>query len=583
MYPPYRKYFPLFTTKYTLTSQQDWSKITKPIFLSEKSKTFAEWVSTWTGYLLSKVKQDHARSVFVSCTAAIKNDVHIALYILPYAVTQVLQDGSPHDIKEVFTEILEVISHTQKPDTKHRDGNFHHMSAQTIFSIMDHLTKWKRQKAQTSGIIPGKGPAYLSDSGYRAIDSFLNKIPQDLLAQACFSCGAYTRALMHFEQFLSSKNQNVQDHLDFLQRLYVAMDESDGVIGVAAIRQTQPTLIEQILIHESLGQHQDAQACYEKAIDSEVDSVDHHKGLLQSLMELGQQNKALLHATGAIAERPEWAPHIRSYMVEAAWKLGNWDKLEKCIKSEKTGRNWAVGVGELLLSAKAKNEEKFMKHLQIVRREQIGPLSAASMESGSYQRGYQHIVRLHLLTEIEECFRVLADLKTEQGGCGDGPRISPQELLKNWDRRLQVMQWSFRTQEPLLTLRRTLFNLAQQMTGHDVDHEIGHWWLWSAKIARKEGYNQTAYSSLLQAGDYNLPEVFVEKAKWFWSKGDKDQALTCLERGMSVHFPDIQALKSDTTDQSKARLKIYAQVISYRLLNLTPQISLKLGSKYILR
>lgn len=31
------------------------------------------------------------------------------------------------------------------------------------------------------------------------------------------------------------------------------MDESDGVIGVAAIRQTQPTLIEQILIHESLG------------------------------------------------------------------------------------------------------------------------------------------------------------------------------------------------------------------------------------------------------------------------------------------------------------------------------------------
>ncbi|XP_063432068.1 serine/threonine-protein kinase ATR-like [Mytilus trossulus] len=552
---------PLFTTKYTLTSQQDWSKITKPIFLSEKSKTFAEWVSTWTGYLLSKVKQDHARSVFVSCTAAIKNDVHIALYILPYAVTQVLQDGSPHDIKEVFTEILEVISHTQKPDTKHRDGNFHHMSAQTIFSIMDHLTKWKRQKAQTSGIIPGKGPAYLSDSGYRAIDSFLNKIPQDLLAQACFSCGAYTRALMHFEQFLSSKNQNVQDHLDFLQRLYVAMDESDGVIGVAAIRQTQPTLIEQILIHESLGQHQDAQACYEKAIDSEVDSVEHHKGLLQSLMELGQQNKALLHATGAIAERPEWAPHIRSYMVEAAWKLGNWDKLEKCIKSEKTGRNWAVGVGELLLSAKAKNEEKFMKHLQIVRREQIGPLSAASMESGSYQRGYQHIVRLHLLTEIEECFRVLADLKTEVGGTGDGPRISTQELLKNWDRRLQVMQWSFRAQEPLLTLRRTLFNLAQQMTGHDVDHEIGHWWLWSAKIARKEGYNQTAYSSLLQAGDYNLPEVFVEKAKWFWSKGDKDQALTCLERGMSVHFPDIQALKSDTTDQSKARLKIYAQAL----------------------
>jgi hypothetical protein len=31
------------------------------------------------------------------------------------------------------------------------------------------------------------------------------------------------------------------------------------------------------------GHHQDAQACYEKAIDSEVDSVENHKGLLRSL------------------------------------------------------------------------------------------------------------------------------------------------------------------------------------------------------------------------------------------------------------------------------------------------------------
>jgi hypothetical protein len=72
----------------------------------------------------------------------------------------------------------------------------------------------------------------MSDPGYKAVDSFLQKIPQDLLAHACFSCGAYTRALMHFEQFLSSKNQNVQDHLDFLQVccpeiIHMKMTESD--------------------------------------------------------------------------------------------------------------------------------------------------------------------------------------------------------------------------------------------------------------------------------------------------------------------------------------------------------------------
>lgn len=49
-----------------------------------------------------QVKQNHAKSVFLACTAAIKNDVHIALYILPYVLTQVLQDGSQHDNKEVI-------------------------------------------------------------------------------------------------------------------------------------------------------------------------------------------------------------------------------------------------------------------------------------------------------------------------------------------------------------------------------------------------------------------------------------------------------------------------------------------------
>ena len=37
----------------------------------------------------------------------------------------------------------------QRPDTKHKTmSNFHHMSAQTIFSVLDYLSKWKRYTAQ---------------------------------------------------------------------------------------------------------------------------------------------------------------------------------------------------------------------------------------------------------------------------------------------------------------------------------------------------------------------------------------------------------------------------------------------------
>ena len=45
-------------------------------------------------------------------------------------------------------------------------------------------------------------------------------------------------------------------------------------------------------------------------------------------------------------------------------------------------------------------EEDFLQQLQVARQEQMGPLSAASMEMGSYHRGYECILRLEVLFSI---------------------------------------------------------------------------------------------------------------------------------------------------------------------------------------
>ncbi|ESO96675.1 hypothetical protein LOTGIDRAFT_176570 [Lottia gigantea] len=156
----------------------------------------------------------------------------------------------------VFSEIMEVLTQVKKPDTRHGSASdFRHMSAQTIFSVIDYLTKWKRHRAQTiAAEKPNpKEAAYLKDGGYQAVTKFLDRIPQDELAEACFNCKAFTRALMHFEQYLSNSDHHLQDHLDFMQRLYVSMDEQDGVLGVAAVCQKKPTLIQEIRLHETLG------------------------------------------------------------------------------------------------------------------------------------------------------------------------------------------------------------------------------------------------------------------------------------------------------------------------------------------
>lgn len=70
--------------------------------------------------------------------------------------------------------------------------------------------------------------------------------------------------------------------------------------------------------------------------------------------------------------------------------------LPKDVKST----TWSVRLGHLLLSAKKKNEAAFYETLKVVRAEQIVPLSAASFERGSYQRGYEHIIRFLIFMSL---------------------------------------------------------------------------------------------------------------------------------------------------------------------------------------
>ena len=73
---------------------------------------------------------------------------------------------------------------------------------------------------------------------------------------------------MHFEAFISSQKQDIQQHLGFIQKLYIALDEPDGVAGVAASRKRQPTLHEQILDQKSSGMANNSPTC-EIAVDCE--------------------------------------------------------------------------------------------------------------------------------------------------------------------------------------------------------------------------------------------------------------------------------------------------------------------------
>ncbi|XP_023286121.1 serine/threonine-protein kinase ATR-like, partial [Seriola lalandi dorsalis] len=136
---------------------------------------------------------------------------------------------------------------------------------------------------------------------YQRVVAFLKGIPQDVLAKASLRSKAYTRALMHFEAYILENKENIQDHLTFLQTLYAAMHEPDGVRGVNALRREEPSLREQILEHESIGLLRDATACYDRAIQLESDQIGHYHGVMTSMLGLGQLSTVITQVNGVLA------------------------------------------------------------------------------------------------------------------------------------------------------------------------------------------------------------------------------------------------------------------------------------------
>lgn len=82
---------------------------------------------------------------------------------------------------------------------------------------------------------------------------------------------------------------------------------------------------------------------------------------------------------------------IKCSKASCSWTLSSQHVLT-CFSDGKS-TTWSVRLGQLLLSAKKRDTTTFYDTLKLVRAEQIVPLSAASFERGSYQRGYEFIVR----------------------------------------------------------------------------------------------------------------------------------------------------------------------------------------------
>ncbi|KAJ1308398.1 hypothetical protein OPQ81_004104 [Rhizoctonia solani] len=512
---------PLLEGRFTIQSKPP----VNPQFpIYSHSPTYREWIQTWTAYLIGCVKNQRAARIFEVFRPPIRNqDVRVAKQILPHLIIAVSQ--SEEDLSHITQEIVTVL----KDQIGSADGTSNPrktLSAQTVFDLMDQLNRWirnKNQEAVRKRAELRRGRHNVRDlSGHPAVatleyqrakvESLLSTIDNELLSNAAFRCRAFARSLMSFEKEIVAKReqnkseQELQPLYERLHEIYANLDEPDGMEGVSKLV-ISPSLEQQIRGHEMTGRWTSAQSCWEIQLQQEPNSLEPHIGLLRCLRNLGHNDAMKTHIHGVLSNHPMWESQLADFAVEGAWTLGDLDAIKR-LTSNPQRQSPEMTLGRLLLSAQKDVRQDFDAVLANARRVFGGTITANG--STSYRRSYEAVLHLHMAREIESIYQAA--------------RATLDNLTSSLDNRFKALLPTFRVQEPVLSMRRTAFNLfsgkVPQFRG-----EIGQAWLTSSKIALKASHFQTAYSSILQAQRNEMAFSFIQGCKLTKALGEPLRAL----------------------------------------------------------
>ncbi|KAL5508165.1 hypothetical protein ACEPAH_5783 [Sanghuangporus vaninii] len=525
---------PLLEGKFAISSTSVAVNCQHPIYPGQQ--TYREWLQLWTAFLIGQVQGVTAKTIFDAFRLAVRNkDVGVAHQLLPHLVLNILISGSDDVTQKIRNEIVSVLE-DQLDATSDSSADKRLLSAQAIFMLMDHLNKWIRIARQHINGKRGERRRIHHDSGtseaeleVTRVDSILASIDQVLIAKAAFQCKSYARSLVNFEKQIVSlssagaSREDLQEYYDRLHEIYSHLDEPDGMEGISAYI-TLPSIEHQIRQHESTGRWTSAQSCWEVRLQQSPNNLEYHLGLLRCLRNLGHYDSLRTHIQGILVRNPQWEDALAGFRVEGAWMSEDWDEVQRIVGDQED--SWEMAIARLLLALKSSDDQSFANRITATRLQLGVPITAAG-ERG-YRRAYDAILKLHMVRDIEIVRHSNSRLHE-----GEAKTTILPGLFSMLSRRLDSTLPSFRTREPILSIHRTTFSLSQVATSL-FKKAMGRAWLDSAKIARKAGHWQTAYSAILQARECDAPLTFFQSAKLVKASGEPLRALYELENALKT-------------------------------------------------
>ncbi|KAF9024830.1 hypothetical protein BDZ89DRAFT_1068767 [Hymenopellis radicata] len=554
---------PFLGARFTVKTPQP-PHTTHPLY-PDKS-TYRDWIQLWTTYLISQVKNATAKKIFSVLQPAVHNsDVVVAHHLLPHLVLHNLISGDDQVVENIRVELIVVLEDQVNPHSS-SSSDKRLLSAQVVFMLLDHLNKWVRKiRQELSKRSEGSRKGGNNDTLVR-VDSILSSINQDLMAQAAYQSKSYARALMNFERQVdtlkktSGNRARLAASYDRLHEMYAQLDEPDGMEGVSAMI-LSPSLEHQIRQHESLGRWTSAQSCWEVRLQESPDNLEYHLGLLRCLRNLGHYDTLATHVRGVLTRHPLWSSALAGFQVESAWMVSAWDDVQKIVAEHDDSQDPELVIARVLLAVRGGDESAVRQTLSAARLALGAPIVTGG---GGYRRSYHSVLNLHVTHELEAIHNAMLGLRQPQSQTQKRRELSKfSDFLQG---RLEATLPSFRTREPILSMRRTAFRLFP--TNEHAVTETANTWLTSVKIARKAGQWQTAYSALLQAKQGHATYSFMESSKLTKATGEPHRALQELENSMHLEgfIPDgdteIVDLTEDESDHVVVKAK--AQVLRSR-------------------
>lgn len=333
------------------------------------------------------------------------------------------------------------------------------------------------------------------------------------LGQFAQRCHAYAKAL-HYKE-LEFYEEPTTPTIEALISINNQLQQSDAAVGILKHAQLHHDLQLKETWHEKLQKWDDALRAYNEREKTEPDNMEVVMGKMRSLHALGEwEQLSELAQKKWTNSTSDTKRSVAPLAAAAAWGLGQWDRMDACIRVMKP-ESPDKAFFNAVLSLHRNNFEDASNNILKARDLLVTEITA--LVSESYNRAYGVVVRVQMLAELEEIIKYKCL-----------PQGSEKRALmrKTWNTRLLGCQRNVDIWQRMLKVRALVIKPKQDM----------EMWIKFANLCRKSGRLNLAEKSLnflLEEGSPENPsrappQVVYAQLKYMWSKGQQKEALRHL-------------------------------------------------------